>query len=244
MIRKMLVIAAAVAMPASALAAVTTIGTSGVAGAVKVYTSQSCAITGGVTFAAPGLSHDGTLGKKSTATSVSSATATGAGCGAGASGFTFIKNKITTAATDCNVAPTPPATNPVVCASATTKMHYAFSNASNLASAGVSSIVASLSKGLKVYDNGNKAIAAVTAGGTSSVVGGACGAGHIGFQLSGNTSVTGLTYNLLLCFAGDTGTAITNDFFADYLAAAGGNTGITIATAVYGGNSALTFVKV
>jgi hypothetical protein len=43
MIRKLLAIAAAVAMPAIALAAVTTIG---VAGAVKTYTNQSCVVSG------------------------------------------------------------------------------------------------------------------------------------------------------------------------------------------------------
>ena len=244
MIRKMLVIAAAVAMPAAALAAVTTVGASGVAGAVKTYDSQTCAVTGSVTFAAPGLSYSGSLGKKSTVKSLSSETATGTGCGAGVSGSAGISSKITTAATDCNIPPVPPATNPAICASATTKQHFAYSNASNLATAGVASIVASLGpKGLKLYDNGNKVTGAVTTPGTNSVLpGGACGSG-IGFSLAGNTNVTGLTYALTLCLVGDTGTNTTNAFFTDYLAAAGGDTSITIATATVSASS-LVFTKV
>ena len=244
MIRKMLVIAAAVAMPATALAAVTTVGASGVAGAAKTYTSTSCALAGSVTFAAPGLSYTGSLGKKSTVTSVSSVTPGAILSGTGGCGATTITSKITTAATDCNVAPIPPATNPVICGSATTKLHYAYSNASNLATAGVSSIVASLSpKGIKLNDNGNKVTGAVTLGGTNSILpGGACGS-SIGFSLAGNTNVAGLTYTLNLCLVGDTGTGTTGAFFTDYLAAAGGNTGITITTATLSG-ATLTFVKV
>jgi len=242
MIRKMLVIAAAVAMPATAMAAVTTVGASGVAGAAaKVYTSTSCAVTGTVTFAAPGLSHDGSLGKKATVSSTSAVTPGTIVSGTGGCGTTTVKSKITTAATDCLTAPAP---LPAVCASATTKLHYAYSNASNLASAGVSSIVASLSKGLKIADNGNKVVGTVTLAGTTSVVGGACGAGNIGFQIAGSTNVTGLSYTLLLCLVGDTGPGTSGAFGTDYLAAAGGNTSITIATAVVSGNSALTFVKV
>ena len=244
MIRKMLVIAAAVAMPAAALAAVTTVGASGVAGAVKTYDSQTCAVTGSVTFAAPGLSYSGSLGKKSTVKSLSSETATGTGCGAGVSGSAGISSKITTAATDCNIPPVPPATNPAICASATTKLHFAYSNASNLATAGVASIVASLGpKGLKLYDNGNKVTGQVTAPNTTTVVpGGACGSA-VGFSVAGNTTVTGLTYVLTLCLVGDTGTGTSGTFLTDYLAAAGGDTSVTVATASVS-SSSLVFTKV
>ncbi len=55
MIRKMLVVAAAVAMPAGALAGITAVGGSSIAGAAaKVYATQACALTGSVTFASPG----------------------------------------------------------------------------------------------------------------------------------------------------------------------------------------------
>ena len=241
MIRKMLVIAAAVAMPASALAAVTTVGASGVAGAAKTYTSQTCAITGGVTFAAPGLSANGSLTKKTFSQSVSSATATGTGCGAGVSGAGTVSSKIKSSTTDCNIPPVPPATNPAVCASATTKIHYAYDTTSSLATAGVASIAASLSKGLKVYDNGNKVTAQVTLAGTSSVVpGGACGA-NVGFELSGNTNVAGLTYDLVLCIVTDSGPGTSGAFFADFIS---GNPAITIATGGFANPSHLTFVKV
>jgi hypothetical protein len=84
---------------------------------------------------------------------------------------------------------------------------------------------------------------AVTTPGTNSVLpGGACGSG-IGFSLAGNTNVTGLTYALTLCLVGDTGTNTTNAFFTDYLAAAGGDTSITIATATVSASS-LVFTKV
>jgi hypothetical protein len=121
------------------------------------------------------------------------------------------------------VPPVPPATNPAICASATTELHYACSNASNLATAGVSSIIASLGpKGLKLNDNGNKVSGAVTTLGTNSFLpGGACRA-DIGFSLVGNTDVTGPTNALTPCLVGDTGTNTTNAFFTDYLAAAGG----------------------
>jgi len=196
-----------------------------------------------VTFAAPGLSFVGSPSKKSSSYSTGVDTATGTGCGPGTSGTASVNNKITTAGTDCNVPPVPPATNPAVCASATTKLHYAYDTSAGLASHGVASIVASLSKGIKLDDNGNKVTGAVTADGTSRVVGGACGSG-IGFSIAGATNVTGLSYSLLLCLVGDTGTGTTGTFLTDYLASAGGNTGITIASGVYGGASSLTFTKV
>ena len=244
MIRKMLVIAAAVAMPASAIAAVTTVSASGVAGAAaKVYASQTCAVTGTVTFAAPGLSNTGSLGKKANVTSTSAVTATGTGCGPGVSGSVGVKSKISTAATDCRIPAVPPAVLPGACAlyntsKATAKTPFAYSNASNLATAGVSSIVASLSaKGLKLDDNGNKVTGAVTVGGTSSVLpGGACGS-TVGFSLAGATNITGLSYALTLCLVGDTGTNTTGAFFTDYLAAAGGDTTITIASALVSSSS-------
>jgi len=43
---------------------------------------------------------------------------------------------------------------------------------------------------------------------------------------------------LNICLTGDTGTGTTGAFFTDYAAAAGGNTGITIASAT--GASTLT----
>jgi len=254
MIRKLLVVAAAVAMPASALAAVTAVGSSGIAGAaVKTYTTMSCAITGSVTFAKPGLSYDGSLSAASVSKAKSSATATGAACGKVSATdptgtVNTTKNTITSPSTDCNVPPTPPATNPPVCAHETVTKHYAYDTASSLASAGVSSIVTSLGPtGIKLIDNKNAVVGDVTESGTSSVLPDtSCGA-NVGFELQGNTNITGLTYDLLLCIVGDTGTTgpdtsgTTGSFYTDYLDASGGDTLITIATGIFGGSSELNF---
>jgi len=250
MIRKMLVTAAAVTMSMTTVG-VASVAMSGEAGAAaKVYTSQTCTISGGVTFAPPGLSHNGTLGKKSSVKSTSAITATGAGCGTSGGTTTSISNKIVTQATDCTVPATPPATLPGACdtyvAGGTAK--YAYDNASNLATAGVSSICSALSaKPIKAVNNGNKVSLIVNpdCSGVNSVVpGGKCGATGLGFDLSGNTSVTGLTYEVLLCITGDTGTSTTNSFFTDYLGAAGNAASpIVIASGTFGGSSALTFTK-
>jgi len=240
MIRKLLVFAAAVAMPAAALAAVSTVGSAGVAGAAgKTYDSQTCAISGSVTFATPGLSYNGSLSKKSTSTADSAATSTGTGCGNKTTGTSTLKNKIVSPSTNCNTA-TPPL--PGACAGETSKEFYAYDNSSSLASSGTSSIVTSLGpKGINIYDNGNKVNGQVTTDGTSAVdPGGACGT-NVGFQLQGNTNVSGLTYDLLLCITGDTGTDTTGSFYNDYIDSSEGDAAIVIATGVFGGSSGLSF---
>jgi hypothetical protein len=243
MLRKLLVIAAAVAIPASVLATVTTIGVAGPAGAVKTYKSQTCVVTGNVVFAKPGLSFNGSLSSATVSKAHSTAVATGTGCGLITINPTVgtTKNTITTPSTNCHTAPAP---QPGACAHETATKFFAYDTASSLASSGVSSIVASLGPlGIKIVDNNNTVHGAVTSSGTTSVAGGACGAGNLGFQLQGNTNVPTLTYNLLLCITGDTGPGTTGAFGTDYLAAAGGNTGVTIATGIYGGNSLLTLTK-
>jgi len=255
MIRKMLVLAAAVAMPAAAMAGASAVTGAGIASAKALPpVATTCTLTGSVTFAAPGLALNGALGKKATVSSSSALTASGTGCGAGTSGSTAVKSKIVSTATDCLTAPAPA---PAGCALATSKVHYLYDTTGSLATSGVPGIVASLSKGIKLADNGNKVTGTVTLAGTAAVVGGACGydtsaitptfplgTPNIGFSISGNTNVTGLTYSVVLCITGDTGTSTTNHFSVDYLAAAGGNAGIQIATGTFGGASSLTFTKV
>jgi hypothetical protein len=245
MMRKLLIIAAAVAMPASALAAVTAVGSSGVAGAAgKTYTSMSCTVTGTVTFAKPGLSYDGSLSAASVSKAKSSATATGTACGkkttTDPSGtVNTTKDTITTPSTNCNTSSSPPP----VCSKETATKFYAYDTASSLASSGVSSIVSSLGPtGIKLVDNYNAVTGDVTESGTSAIdPGGACGAANVGFELQGNTNITNLTYNLVLCIVGDTGTNTTGSFYTDYLDASGGDTLITIATGSFSGNSELSF---
>jgi len=143
------------------------------------------------------------------------------------------------ASTNCNTA-TPPL--PGACAGETSKEFYAYDNSSSLASSGTGSIVTSLGpKGIAIYDNGNKVTGDVTTDGTSSVLpGGACGT-NVGFQLEGNTNVSGLTYDLLLCITGDTGTNTTGSFYNDYIASSEGDNAIVIATGIFGGSSGLSF---
>jgi hypothetical protein len=240
MMRKFLIVAVAVAMPASALAAMATVGSPGIAGAASKYKTQSCAITGSVTFAKPGLSYDGTLSKNTTSTATSAATATGTGCGAGTATTSTLTSKIVSPSTDCNTASSPPA----ACAKETATKYYAYDNSSSLASSGTSSIVSSLGpKGLNVYDNGNEVNARVTSSGTSAVdPGGACGT-NVGFQLKGSTNVKTLTYDLLLCITGDTGAKTTGSFYNDYITSSEGDNSIVIATGIFGSSSALSFTK-
>jgi len=240
MIRKLLVFAAAVAMPAAALAAVTTVGSAGIAGAAaKTYDSQTCTLSGQVTFATPGLSYNGSLSKKSTSTSASSATFSGTGCGNKTATTSTLNSKIVTANTNCNTA-TPPL--PGACSGETAKEFYAYDNSSSLASGGTSSIVTSLGpKGISIYDHGNKVNGQLTTDGTTAVdPGGACGT-NVGFQLQGNTNISGLTYDLLLCITGDTGTSTTGSFYNDYIASSEGDAAIVIATGIFGGSSELSF---
>ena len=240
MMRKLLIDAAAVAMPVAALAAVTTAGTAGTAGAATAakYKTQSCTISGKVTFAKPGLSYDGTLSKSSTSTATSSAKATGKGCGSGTAKSATLTSEIVSPSTNCNTASSPPG----ACSKETATKFYVYDNSSSLATSGTSSIVSSLGPtGLKVYDNGNPVTAKVTSSGTTAVdPGGACGS-NVGFQLKGKTSVKTLTYDLLLCITGDTGTDTTGSFYNDYIESSEGDNSIVIATGIFGGSSALSF---
>ena len=81
MIRKMLVIAAAVAMPAATLAGITAVGSSGVASA-KAYppTALSCGFSGTVTFAKPGLSVNGSITNKTVEDTATNIAGSGTGC--------------------------------------------------------------------------------------------------------------------------------------------------------------------
>lgn len=244
MIRKMLVVAAAVAMPAASIAGVTAVAGSGIASAKALPIaagSYDCALTGSVTFAKPGLSHNGVVTNKLVETSKAAVTPSG-DCGT-----KTIKAKINTDTTLCGVTPSTDAaacTDPANAKNISIGKNRYYNTTSSLASAGVANIVSSLGPtGLSSVLLGNKVTLAVTSGGTSSVTpGGVCGAG-IGFHLEGATSVAGLTYVLNLCLTGDTGTNTTNSFFTDFLTSAGGDNSVAIASGVFGGSSNLHFTK-
>ncbi len=262
MIRKLLVLAAAVAMPAAAMAGVTAVTGSGIAWA-KAGTPEaiSCTLSGTVTFAKPGLSYNGSLTNKSVEDTKTDITpAASAGCSTKA-----IKNTIVSTTSPCWVTPpvivgktvtpgVPEAGAAPECTIAPAKTGIKdpdyYDTASSLASAGVSEIAASLSAGIATEDNGNKVVLEVTSGGTSSVLpGGACGS-TVGFQLTGAVDTTSATpftiggsdasYDLIICLSTDTGPGTTGSFFADYLSAAGGSTVPTLATAGLGSASNLS----
>jgi hypothetical protein len=278
MIRKLLVIAAAVAMPAAAMAGVTAVGSAGMASAKALPpVAVTCTLGGSVTFAKPGLSFNGTITNKTVEVSKS---VTGAVVGSPAACSTkAIKAKIVSTTTQCwSVLPTLTSktvftggtaasgaapecsTNAkgVAAGSGATeagvkeaiKDQFFFDTASSLASAGVADIVASFPNGIATADNGTKVTLGVTTAGTGSILpGGVCGT-DIGFALSGgvfqlNTTTpvvigsSNATYTLNICLTGDTGTGTTGAFFTDFLGAAGGDTSITIATAILGSDSSL-----
>jgi hypothetical protein len=260
MIRKMLVIAAAVAMPVTAIAAVTT---SGVAGAAKpAPVAGVVPITGTVTFAAPGLSAGGAITNKTVESAVSLITPTAGGI----AGLTpkSIKSKIPSATTPCwstlpvysKTAPVggvlasgAPQTcdfgggaassdSPVVAADVKTaiKDQNYYDTSASFATSGTSSIVAALNaKPIKLSDNGNNSALTVT-GANSVLPGGACG-GNVGFQIDGTLTLVGIGHaSVLVCLTTDTGSNVTGDFFTDIL-----GTTATIATATVAGSSAVTF---
>jgi len=241
MIRKMLVLAATVAIPAAAFAGATAVTGAGMASAKALPpVPVSCTLSGTVTFAKPGLSYNGALTNKTVETTKTTTTPGGGG----ACPTKAIKTKINSATTACATAPTPAPICSIAPAKTLAKDPNYYDTASSLATAGVSDIVTSLAGGIATTDNGTKVTLQVTAPGTSSILpGGACGS-DIGFHLSGGVTNGGAnvsSYVLNICLTGDSGTGTTGGFFADYLAAAGGNTGVTIATATLGTASQLTF---
>jgi hypothetical protein len=223
MIRKMLVLAAAVAMPAAALAGVTAVSGSGIASAkAEPPTAINCSLTGTVTFAKPGLSNQGAITSKSVETTKSAITASGTGCSTKA-----ISTKINSTTSPC-WSTLPTYTSKTVytggvlntgaagacdvggmAAASDTNLSTAsiksaikapdyYDTAASFVSSGASDIGASFPDGIAFSDNGTKVSLAVT---TVGVVlpgpGGACDSGaEVGFSLSGNVNASGTTTQL------------------------------------------------
>ena len=248
MIRKMLVIAAAVAMPAASIAGISAVAGSGIASAKGLPITagvHTCDLTGSVTFAKPGLSHDGSVTNKTAVISKSAVTPSGE-CGTKA-----IKNNISTTTTLCGTDPltdAPACTDPLNAKNISKGKNRYFNTTSSLATGGVDSIANSFSAtGIKSVLLGNKVLLTVgQTGGNSvaSIIGGVCGVGNTGFALAGSTSVAGLTYVLNLCIVGDTGVATTGGFFADFLtSASGANNAMHISTGGFASPSQLIFTQ-
>jgi hypothetical protein len=206
-------------MPVSMVAIV---GGANVAGAAKAPPPQalSCAVSGTVTFAAPGLSYNGTVSASKTSTTTSYTTYAGAGCGAPNT------QTITAKSTKC----------PKVAAPATgtcIKPNYLYDTTSSFISGGTTDIQKALKKGIATTDHGQAVTLklAKPVGATVIDPGGACGTNESGFSVTGAVKkYSTTTWTLTLCLGTDTGTNTNNSFTADLLLANGSN-GIVIASA-------------
>jgi hypothetical protein len=242
MIRKMITIAAAIAIPVSAVAALGAVVVApGVAAAKGPVQSATCYESGTVKLAKPGLTHDGTLTAKSTETT----TVTIDGDGAGSSSYCdakAIKLKIKSTTTACS-SYSPPSSAPEACSGDVAKDPNVYDQASSYAGSASGDIGSSLP--LKVTDNGTTVYLQEGTTGTISS-GGACGsssASDTGFALTGNVtkSKTGGTiygtYSDNICVVGDGGTGTSNNFNDDLLYDVGGppNPQSTISSIVLGG---------
>jgi hypothetical protein len=233
MIRKILVVTAAFAMPVAALTAVTTVASSGVAFAKGgPPEAMTCAQTGSVTFAKPGLTYGGTLtGKATTETkAVVAGTGDALPCGTKA-----IKLKIISPTTACSAPSPAPA-----CSGATVKdPNYYDSAAGFTGGSTLTDLATALAAGIKTTDNGTKVTLEF---GSDSVSSSCLGAGTLGFEIQGNVNdaagPTGLTYTDNVCLTTDTGISTTGNFTADLTADESAAVS-TIKTAGIGGVSSL-----
>ncbi len=277
MIRKMLVIAAAVAMPAASIAGISAVAGSGIASAKGLPINAgtyNCALTGSIAFPKPGLNHAGVVTNKLSETTMSTITPSGA-CGTKA-----IKSKIANLTHLClGTIAVPSIYDPAACSdplnakSFAAGKNYAYGYAGSFLTAGASLVNNLTTAGLGATLNGNKVNLHV--GDTTQTVGtwdgvttgaainpktgtgalahacpnpGGPTAGYLGydagFKFTGGTSITNLSYVLVLCMPGDTGTAITgsfiNDLVTDILVPPYGP---VINTAVIGGAANLTFTQ-
>jgi hypothetical protein len=210
MIRKMLVIAAAVAMPVSVIAAVG--GTSGVAGAKPGPPDPgvTCTIGATVTFATPGLSTNGQVGTgvKTTDTTVSGETLGGAGC-VGSSSINPIVSKTVKCVKD---EPGQPTSNPGCDG---VKGTVGWDSWGDYAATGTASILKDVKKLYFTINN----IAYETKNTSAADVG--CAGGEVGFQINGTVASPkndkGQTDVLTACLGTVTGSSLLGPDFQDNL---------------------------
>jgi hypothetical protein len=238
MIRKLLVVAAAAAIPMS-MVAVGAIGSSPAFAGKTVLPSPpiSCSVSGTVTFAPPGISHNGSVGTgKTSTTNTSTITFAGPSCGPNAtnSGGSTPPRMITSKSSKCAKTPDSPVPGCV-------KGDTYFDTASSYVTTGASTLQKALKKGTITLDGVGfpfKTSSAV------SVDGGACGA-EAGFQISGsvkNKAYAYTTYSMLVCLGGDTGTGTTGAFLNDITTAIASSSGPTIASATIDPSSSVLTV--
>ncbi|MGP0108738.1 MAG: hypothetical protein ACLPR9_07725 [Acidimicrobiales bacterium] len=204
MIRKILVVAAAIAMPVSIIAVTGTVA--GAKTVVPPDPAVTCSVAGTVNFAGPGLSAAGSTEPYKTSVSTTSPTVFGNGCSGGGTA-----NSITTKSTKCakKLGKTQPASNPA-CANNVPASYgeYGYDSWANFTAAGTTSI----QKSLKKLDFTINGIAYLTKTTAAAVVypGAACGADSTGFALTGTVSGPkqdkGQTSTLTVCLGAITGT--------------------------------------
>jgi hypothetical protein len=217
MIRKLLLVAAATAMPLGAVA-VTGIATSGVAGAA----GPTCTVSGTVNFAPPGISKNGSASaSKSSTTTTSATTFGGAGCSGGSG-----PNTITTKSTKCDKHTAgQPASNP-----ACTPGNYGYGSWSNFVSGGTTSIQKALKK--LTFTLNSVTYKTKTTAASEILPGGACGGSEVGFKIVGTVTspkaAKGQTSTLNACLGAITGSGLNPG--DNFLAAAVDQIG-TVATA-------------
>ena len=234
MIRKMLVIAAAVAMPATALAGVSAVAASGNAFAGKplVVAHITCNISGSIAFGGGGITENGDASADKASTTTVTLSGTGTGCQA-APLTSFITQK-STKCKGLTLVPLPPSAGAFAgltpgftqfpgCVPLAAKK-YTLSNSawgflSGTDSHGVpqntlAGIAKALHKGVTYYDNNVKIL--LTVSGVNAIQpSGACGSG-IGFALNGTVKKSPAdTWTINLCLTGDSGSGTSNSFLGD-----------------------------
>jgi hypothetical protein len=205
MIRKMLVIAAAIAMPVSVVGVAVAGGT-----ASAVVTPPNgpvtCSVTATVDFAAPGLSTPGSVSTSKTSDTTTNAETFGGGCTGSAPNETIVSKSI-----KCTGAGTP--SSNTACPGKKPTM-YGYGSWQNFENSGVSSIQKAL-KTLTFTINGITYTSKTTSAAT--LVGSPCVDGsntQAGFQIKGTVSAPkndkGELVTLNACLGATTGTGITS----------------------------------
>jgi hypothetical protein len=217
MLRKMLLIAAAVAMPVGAIAV--TAGTAAAKVVVPPDPAVTCSVSGTVLFAAPGISTAGSVSLSKTSVTTTTPTTFGAGCTGGGGA-----NTITTKSVKCDKHTAGlPVSNP-----ACVPGSDGYGSWANFVAAGSTSIQKALKK-LNFTINGIPYQTKTTA--ASEVILGAC-VSEVGFQVVGTVKAPkqdkGQTSTFTACLGAITGSGLDQSTF---LGAAGDGVG-TVATAV------------
>jgi hypothetical protein len=202
MIRKMLVVAAAIAMPLSVIAA-----TGGAASAKGVKPPPdpaiTCAVTATVTFAAPGISNSGSVSTSKTSTTATSGESFSTKAGQSACTGTAPNNAIVSKSVKCAKKGPQPSSN-----SACVPGEYGYGSWSNFTSNGTSSI----QKALKTIHFTINGIAYESKTTGSAII--SCAGGEFGFSISGSIAAPkvdkGQPAVLQACLGTVTGTGLNS----------------------------------